>query len=49
MTAIVLVQLERLRKLLAEHKIMLDVTQPALDWLAEAGYDPVYGARPLNA
>ncbi len=48
MAAIVTVQLERLRKLLAEHKITLDVTPPALEWLAEAGYDPVYGARPLK-
>ena len=48
MTAIVTTQLGRLQKLLAEHKITLDVTPPALAWLAEAGYDPVYGARPLK-
>ena len=48
MTLIVDVQLAHLRKLLVEHKIMLDVTSAALAWLAEAGYDPVYGARPLK-
>ncbi len=48
MAAIVSVQLERLRKLLTEHKITLDVRPEALNWLAEAGYDPVYGARPLK-
>jgi ATP-dependent Clp protease ATP-binding subunit ClpB len=48
MTLIVDVQLAHLRKLLAEHKIALDVAPAALEWLAEAGYDPVYGARPLK-
>jgi ATP-dependent Clp protease ATP-binding subunit ClpB len=48
MSLIVKVQLEHLKKLLAEHKITLDVTPAALEWLSEAGYDPVYGARPLK-
>jgi ATP-dependent Clp protease ATP-binding subunit ClpB len=48
MAAIVSVQLGHLKKLLAEHKIALDMTKDALEWLAEAGYDPVYGARPLK-
>lgn len=48
MAAIVDVQLKHLKKLLADHKIALELTKPALDWLAEAGYDPVYGARPLK-
>jgi len=48
MAAIVDVQLGHLRKLLAEHKITLELTKEALQWLAEAGYDPVYGARPLK-
>ncbi len=48
MSAIVDVQLQHLRKLLVDHKIALDVTPTALEWLAEAGYDPVYGARPLK-
>ena len=48
MAAIVSVQLERLKKLLAEHKLTLELTPEALHWLAEQGYDPVYGARPLK-
>lgn len=48
MAAIVEVQLAHFKKLLVEHKIALEITPPALAWLAEAGYDPVYGARPLK-
>jgi ATP-dependent Clp protease ATP-binding subunit ClpB len=48
MAQIVEVQLEHLKKLLAERKIALEVTPAALEWLAESGYDPVYGARPLK-
>mgnify|MGYP003694383709 CR=1 FL=1 len=39
---------ERLRKLLADRKITLEVDAAASAWLANAGYDPVYGARPLK-
>jgi ATP-dependent Clp protease ATP-binding subunit ClpB len=48
MGAIVDIQLARLRALLAERKITIDLDDDARDWLAEAGYDPVYGARPLK-
>ncbi|MCW0180993.1 MAG: ATP-dependent chaperone ClpB [Zavarzinia sp.] len=48
MTGIVEIQLGRLRKLLTERKITLELDQAAKEWLAEAGYDPVYGARPLK-
>src|SRR5438309_7596544 len=48
MTGIVEIQLRRLQKLLADRKITLEVEGPAKAWLAEAGYDPVYGARPLK-
>jgi ATP-dependent Clp protease ATP-binding subunit ClpB len=48
MTGIVAVQTEKLKKMLTEHKITLELTPEALAWLAEAGYDPVYGARPLK-
>jgi ATP-dependent Clp protease ATP-binding subunit ClpB len=48
MGAIVEIQLGRLRKLLEERKITLELDRSARDWLAEAGYDPLYGARPLK-
>ena len=48
MGGIVDIQLGRLRKLLDDRRIALDLDQAALDWLAEKGYDPVYGARPLK-
>jgi ATP-dependent Clp protease ATP-binding subunit ClpB len=48
MHAIVDIQLVRLRKLLAERKITIELDRGALQWLGEAGYDPVYGARPLK-
>ena len=34
--------------MLADRKIILQMDDRATDWLAEAGYDPVYGARPLK-
>jgi ATP-dependent Clp protease ATP-binding subunit ClpB len=48
MQTIVDIQLKRLRELLADRKISLDLDQSANDWLANEGYDPVYGARPLK-
>ena len=48
MTNIVEIQLNRLRKLLADRKITLTFDNKALQWLANRGYDPVYGARPLK-
>ena len=48
MGGIVDIQLRHLRDLLAERKIELVLDEAARDWLAEAGYDPVYGARPLK-
>ncbi len=48
MDAIVEIQLGRLRGLLADRKIELDLDPAAIAWLAKAGYDPVYGARPLK-
>jgi ATP-dependent Clp protease ATP-binding subunit ClpB len=48
MTGIVEIQLRRLEGLLADRKIVLDLDTAAKAWLAEAGYDPVYGARPLK-
>jgi ATP-dependent Clp protease ATP-binding subunit ClpB len=48
MTGIVEIQLRRLEALLADRKLELKLDQKAKEWLAEAGYDPVYGARPLK-
>jgi ATP-dependent Clp protease ATP-binding subunit ClpB len=48
MGAIVDIQLRRLRKLLADRKIEIDVSEAARAWLADKGYDPAYGARPLK-
>ncbi|HET7467429.1 MAG TPA: ATP-dependent chaperone ClpB [Candidatus Dormibacteraeota bacterium] len=48
LTAIVDIQLRRLEKRLAERKIALVVTDAARKLLAERGWDPVYGARPLK-
>ena len=48
MTGIVDIQLARLLAMLAERKITLELDEPAKTWLADRGYDPVYGARPLK-
>jgi len=48
MGGIVDIQLDRLRKRLEDRKISLDLDDGALKWLADAGYDQVYGARPLK-
>src|SRR4051812_42439307 len=48
MGAIVDIQLKRLAKLLEDRKIAITLDAKARDWLAEKGYDPAYGARPLK-
>ena len=45
---IVKIQVKRLESRLNEQKMTLKMSDPALDFLAEIGYDPVYGARPLK-
>jgi ATP-dependent Clp protease ATP-binding subunit ClpB len=45
---IVDIQLQRLERLLAERQITLELTPEAKDFLAERGFDPVFGARPLK-
>ena len=45
---IVGLQVERLRQRLADRKLDLSISESATDWLADAGYDPIYGARPLK-
>jgi len=48
MTGIVDIQLQWLQKLLDDRKIMLELDGATKEWLGDAGYDPVYGARPLK-
>ena len=48
MAAIVDIQLARLERLLEDRKVAFDVSEDARTWLAEEGYDPAYGARPLK-
>jgi ATP-dependent Clp protease ATP-binding subunit ClpB len=48
MDGIVDIQLDLLERRLADRKIHLELDEPARAWLAEKGYDPVYGARPLK-
>jgi ATP-dependent Clp protease ATP-binding subunit ClpB len=48
MGRIVEIQLKRLEKLLEDRKIVLDLEPEAVEWLANKGYDPAYGARPLK-
>ncbi|MBK5934276.1 ATP-dependent Clp protease ATP-binding subunit ClpB [Rhodovulum imhoffii] len=48
MDGIVTIQLRRLENRLSARNISLDLDEAARKWLADAGYDPVYGARPLK-
>jgi ATP-dependent Clp protease ATP-binding subunit ClpB len=48
MGRIVEIQLKRLQQLLDERKITLSLDAKAREWLADKGYDPAYGARPLK-
>jgi ATP-dependent Clp protease ATP-binding subunit ClpB len=48
MGRIVDIQVERLQQLLADRKIAITLEASAREWLAERGYDPAYGARPLK-
>ena len=45
---IVVLQLDQLKKLVAKQQIVLDATEEAIDYLANKGYDPQYGARPIK-
>jgi ATP-dependent Clp protease ATP-binding subunit ClpB len=48
MGAIVDIQMLRLAKLLEDRKITVHLDESGREWLAERGYDPAYGARPLK-
>jgi ATP-dependent Clp protease ATP-binding subunit ClpB len=45
---IVVLQLDQLKKLVAKQQITIDATEEAIDYLANKGYDPQYGARPIK-
>ena len=45
---IVRLQLEHLKKMLDKQQITLDATEEAIDYLAEKGFDPQFGARPVK-
>ena len=48
LVAIVDIQLAQLQKRLAQRRLILEVSLTAKKWLAERGFDPLYGARPLR-
>jgi ATP-dependent Clp protease ATP-binding subunit ClpB len=48
LVSIVDIQLAQLQKRLAQRRLVLEVSLPAKQWLAERGFDPLYGARPLR-
>ena len=48
MAGIVRIQMARFEKLLADRRLTLSLDDSAFAWLADKGYDPVYGARPLK-
>src|SRR3712207_5846608 len=48
MSTIVDIQMKRLQRLLEDRKIVLELSDEAREWLADKGYDPAYGARPLK-
>jgi len=48
MREIVALQMEDIQSRLAEHGLKVELTQAATDWLANEGYDPAFGARPLK-
>ncbi|HEY9863061.1 MAG TPA: hypothetical protein V6D21_02660 [Candidatus Obscuribacterales bacterium] len=45
---IVAIQVKRIQRLLSDQKISIELSPATLDYLADIGYDPVYGARPLK-
>ncbi len=48
MAEVVSIQIQHLEELLADRRITLELDETAQKWLAEQGYDPIYGARPLK-
>lgn len=47
-TAVVELQVNAIRERLEKNDVRLEVTRPAIQWIAEKGFDPLYGARPVK-
>ena len=47
-TDVVRIQFENIRKQLAEQQIVISASEEAIEWLAQLGYDPQFGARPVK-
>ncbi len=45
---IVLLQFQKIKEMLSQSDVNIDITDSAIDWIAEQGFDPSYGARPLK-
>ena len=45
---IVVLQLAQINRMLGENGMRLETTDKAIDWLADTGYDPLFGARPIK-
>lgn len=41
-------QFERVKHMLAQNNVTVEITDSAIDWIANQGFDPLYGARPLK-
>jgi ATP-dependent Clp protease ATP-binding subunit ClpB len=45
---IVKIQFNRIKEMLQQNDINIEITESAIEWISSAGFDPVYGARPIN-
>jgi len=45
---IVLLQFDKIKSMLAQNDVKVEITDSAIDWIANQGFDPIYGARPLK-
>lgn len=45
---IVLLQFNRIKEMLAQNGVSIDITNSAVEWITDVGFDPVYGARPIK-
>ncbi|HDP74265.1 MAG TPA: ATP-dependent chaperone ClpB [Bacteroidales bacterium] len=45
---IVLLQFDRIKQMLAQNGVSIDITESAVEWITDIGFDPIYGARPIK-